>query len=117
MNSRSKSSGQILAIVIILLALIGGGFWWLFSNKQEMAKDGRDFGKEAIQRIVIQRDLAFFSSRLRVTERGLPASFFGDEASGRYAAAVRVAGCQRMTRSLQSILSYRRPAFSTVASG
>ncbi len=29
-----------------------------------MAKDGRDFGKEAIQRIVIQRDLAFFSSRL-----------------------------------------------------
>jgi len=64
MNSRSKSSGQVLAIVIILLALIGAGFWWLSSNKQAMAKDGRDFGKEAIQRIVIQRDLAFFSSRL-----------------------------------------------------
>ena len=64
MNTRSKSSGQILAIVIILLALIGGGFWWLFSNKQEMAKEGRAFGKEAIQRIAVQHDLAFFSSRL-----------------------------------------------------
>src|SRR5438094_8770641 len=64
MNSRSKSSGQILAIVIILLALIGAGFWWLFSNKQEMAKEGREFGREAIQRIAVQHDLAFFSSRL-----------------------------------------------------
>jgi hypothetical protein len=64
MNSRSKSSGQILAIVIILLALIGAGFWWLFSNKQEMAKEGREFGREAIQRIAFQHDLAFFSSRL-----------------------------------------------------
>src|SRR5260370_26130784 len=64
MNSRSKSSGQVLAIVIILLALIGAGFWWLFSNKQEMAKEGREFGKEAIQRIAVQHDLAFFSSRL-----------------------------------------------------
>jgi len=64
MNSRSKSSGQILAIVIILLALIGAGFWWLFSNKQEIAKEGREFGREAVQRIAVQHDLAFFSSRL-----------------------------------------------------
>jgi len=64
MNSRSKSSGQILAIVIIVLALIGGGFWWLFTNKQAMAKEGREFGREAIQRIAVQHDLAFFSSRL-----------------------------------------------------
>jgi hypothetical protein len=64
MNSRSKSSGQILAVVIIVLALIGGGFWWLFTNKQAMAKEGREFGREAIQRIAVQHDLAFFSSRL-----------------------------------------------------
>src|SRR5438445_13393720 len=64
MNSRSKSSGQILAIVIIVLALIGGGFWWLFTNKQAMAKEAREFGREAIQRIAVQHDLAFFSSRL-----------------------------------------------------
>jgi hypothetical protein len=69
MNSRSKSSGQILAIVIIVLALIGGGFWWLFTNKQSMAKEGREFGREAIQRIAVQHDLAFFSSRLSPAAR------------------------------------------------
>ncbi len=63
MNSRSKSSGQILAVVIIVLALIGGGFWWLFTNKQAMAKEGREFGREAIQRIAVQHDLAFFPAR------------------------------------------------------
>jgi hypothetical protein len=64
MNSRSKSSGQVLGIVIIVLALIGAGFWWLFSNKQTMAKEGREFGKEAVHRIFVQHDLAFFSSHL-----------------------------------------------------
>lgn len=64
MNSRSNSSGQILGIVIIVLALIGVGFWWLVSTKQAMAKEGREFGKEAIQRIILQHDQAFFSSRL-----------------------------------------------------
>jgi hypothetical protein len=64
MNSRSNSSGQILGVAIILLALLGAGAWWLFSNKQTMAKEGRAFGKEAIERIVLQRDAAFFASRL-----------------------------------------------------
>jgi hypothetical protein len=64
MNSRSNSSGQVLGILVIVLALIGVGFWWLFSNKQTMAKEGREFGKEAIQRIILQHDQAFFSSRL-----------------------------------------------------
>src|SRR6266699_4678521 len=64
MNSRSKSSGQILAIVIIVLALVGAGFWWLFSNKEAMAKEGRSFGREAVQRIAVQHDLNFFASHL-----------------------------------------------------
>jgi hypothetical protein len=64
MNSRSKSSGQVLSIVIIILALVGAGFWWLFSNKQTMAKEGQEFGREAVQRIAVQHDLNFFSSRL-----------------------------------------------------
>lgn len=64
MNSRSNSSGQILGVVIILLALLGAGAWWLFSNKQTMAKEGRVFGREAIERIVLKRDAAFFASRL-----------------------------------------------------
>jgi hypothetical protein len=63
-NPRSKSSGQIIAILIIALALIGIGFWWLFSNKQEMAKEGQEFGKDAVQRIVVQRDINFFASHL-----------------------------------------------------
>jgi hypothetical protein len=64
MNYRSQSSGQIIAVLIIMLGLVGVGFWWLFSNKQAMAKEGREFGREAIQRIVVQRDAAFFASRL-----------------------------------------------------
>jgi hypothetical protein len=64
MKSRSTTSGQVLVILIILVALLGAGAWWLFSNKQAMAKEGREFGREAIQRIAVQHDLAFFASRL-----------------------------------------------------
>jgi hypothetical protein len=69
MNSQSKSSGQILVVLIIMLGLVGAGFWWLFSNKQAMAKEGKEFGREAIQRIVVQRDAAFFASRLSPAAR------------------------------------------------
>ena len=64
MNSRSNSSGQVLGILIILLALLGAGAWWLFSNKQAMTKEGREFGRETIQRLVVQHDLNFLSSHL-----------------------------------------------------
>ena len=64
LNSRSNSSGQIPGILIILIALLGAGAWWLFSNKQAMAKEGREFGRETIQRLVVQHDLNFFSSHL-----------------------------------------------------
>ena len=69
MNSKSKSSGQILVVLIIMLGLVGGGLWWLSSNKQAMAKEGRDFGRDAIQRLVVQHDLTFFSSRLSPAAR------------------------------------------------
>jgi len=64
MNSQTKSSGQILVVLIIMLGVVGAGLWWLNSSKQAMAKEGRDFGREAIQRLVVQHDLTFFSSRL-----------------------------------------------------
>jgi hypothetical protein len=63
-NLRSKSSGQVFVILIIVLVLIGIGFWWLFSNKQAMAKEGRAFGREAVQRIAVQHDLNYFASHL-----------------------------------------------------
>src|SRR6266542_1812293 len=71
MNSRSNSSGQVLVILIILVALLGAGFWWLTSNKQAMAKEGREFGRETIQSLVVQHDLNFFGSRLSPEARRL----------------------------------------------
>ena len=63
-NPRSKSSGQILVIVIIVLVLIGIGFWWLFSNKQQMAKEGNEFGRKVIQELVMQHNVKFFADHL-----------------------------------------------------
>ena len=75
MNSRSKSSGQVIVILIIVLGLVGVGFWWLFSNKQEMAREGKQFARDAIQRIVVHRDINFFNSRLGPQARmNFPAS-------------------------------------------
>ncbi len=64
MNSRSKSSGQVIVLLVIVLGLVGVGFWWLLSNKQAMAKEGKEFAKEAVQRIAVQHDLNFFASHL-----------------------------------------------------
>src|SRR2546428_14072108 len=75
MKLRSRSSGQIIAILVIVLALLGAGFWWLFSNKQAMAQEGRAFGREAVQRIAVQHDANFFNSRLSPQARmNFPAS-------------------------------------------
>src|ERR1043166_6092001 len=75
MNPRSKSSGQVIVILIIVLGLIGAGFWWLNSNKQEMAREGKQFARDAVQRIVVQRDITFFNSRLSPAARmNFPAS-------------------------------------------
>ena len=64
MKLQSKSSGQIIAIVVILLGLVGVGFWWLNSTKQEMAKEGKEFANQAVQKIVVQHDVNFFGSHL-----------------------------------------------------
>ena len=64
LNTRSKSSGQVIVLVIIVLGLLGVAYWWLNSTKQQMAKDGQQFANELVQKIVVQRDLNFFASRL-----------------------------------------------------
>lgn len=63
-NPRSKTSGQILVIVIIVLVLLGIAYWWLDSNKRQMAEEGRQFGKQVIQELVMQRNVKFFAEHL-----------------------------------------------------
>jgi hypothetical protein len=64
LSSKRKSSGQVVVLLIIVLALAGGAWWWLNSNKENSAKEGRDFANEAIQKIAVQHDGNFFISRL-----------------------------------------------------
>src|SRR5213592_531443 len=75
LNSQRKSSGQVIVLLIIVLGLVGAAFWWLYSTKQQMAKEGTDFAKEAIQHIAVQHDINFFNSRLSPQARmNFPAS-------------------------------------------
>jgi hypothetical protein len=98
MHSRSKSSGQVIVILIIVLGLVGAGFWYLSSNKQEMAREGKQFARDAVQRIVVQRDINFFNSRLSpAAHMNFPASaqqdFFAEIAKlGAPAGAIDVKG-------------------------
>ena len=64
LNTRLRSSGQVVVILIIVLVLLGIGYWWLNSTKQEMAKEGKRFANEAAQKIVVQHDVNFFGSHL-----------------------------------------------------
>jgi len=98
MNSRSKSSGQVIVILIIVLGLVGVGFWYLNSNKQEMAREGKQFARDAAQRIVVQRDMNFFNAHLSPQARmNFPQSaqqdFFGEIAKlGAPSGAIDVKG-------------------------
>src|SRR5206468_4132219 len=64
LNTRLRSSGQVVVVLVIVLVLLGIGYWWLNSTKQEMAKGGKDFANEALQKIVVQHDINFFGSHL-----------------------------------------------------
>jgi hypothetical protein len=75
LSSKRKTSGQVVVLVIIVLVLLGGAWWWLNSNKQNSAKEGRDFANEAFQKIAVQHDINFFNLRLGPQARmNFPAS-------------------------------------------
>ena len=75
LSSKRKSSGQVVVLLIIVVVLLGGAWWWLYSNKENSAKEGRDFANEAFQKIAVQRDINFFNSRLSPQARmNFPAS-------------------------------------------
>jgi len=75
LSSKRKTSGQVLVVLIILVLLLVGAWWWLNSQKQESAKEGRDFANEAFQKIAVQHDINFFNARLSPQARmNFPAS-------------------------------------------
>src|SRR5882724_5085436 len=75
LSSKRKSSGQVVVLLIIVLALLGGAWWWLNSNKENAAREGTGFAKEAFQKIGVQHDPNFFNSRLSPQARtNFPAS-------------------------------------------
>ena len=75
LSSKRKSSGQIIVLLIIVLALLGGAWWYLNSNKENAAREGTAFAKDAVQKIVVQHDVNFFNSRLSPQARmNFPAS-------------------------------------------
>jgi hypothetical protein len=75
LNPKRKSSGQVVVLLIIVVALLVGAWWWLNSNKQNSAKEGTDFAREAIHKIAVEHDINFFNSRLSPQARmNFPAS-------------------------------------------
>jgi hypothetical protein len=55
--------------------LLGGAWWYLNSNKENAAREGTAFAKDAVQKIVVQHDINFFNSRLSPQARmNFPAS-------------------------------------------
>jgi hypothetical protein len=75
LSSKHKTSGQVVVLLIIVLALLGGAWWWLNSSKENSAKEGTQFAKEAFQKIGVQHDANFFNSRLSPQARvNFPAS-------------------------------------------
>jgi hypothetical protein len=59
-----RESGQIFGVLIILIALLGVGLWMLFAYRNSTRQEGREFGNEAIQKLAVQHDPAFLTSRL-----------------------------------------------------
>jgi LPXTG-motif cell wall-anchored protein len=63
-KSKTGEAGQAIGVVIILLALIGVGFWFLFNHRNTMRNEGRAFGRQAIERIIVQHDANFLAGSL-----------------------------------------------------
>jgi hypothetical protein len=63
-SSQHRQAGDGLVVVIIFLALIGVGVWWLYSHKNAMDKEGRQFGREMVEALSVRHDKAFFVNNL-----------------------------------------------------
>ncbi len=63
-NYRSNQSGEGLVVVIILFVILALGTYWLYHNKWTMDREARAFGREMIERVAVNHDLAFFRDHL-----------------------------------------------------
>jgi hypothetical protein len=63
-NSRFAVAGDGLVVVIIFLALIGAGVWWLYSHKNAMDKEGRQFARQMVDAVAVRYDKNFLASNL-----------------------------------------------------
>lgn len=50
--------------MIILFVIIAAGTWWLYHNKWTMDREARAFGRQMIERVALNHDLAFFRDNL-----------------------------------------------------
>ena len=63
-HSGSSRRGEGLVIIIILVAIIAIIAWWLFSTKKQSEREARAFGRQVIERLALNHDVAFFASNL-----------------------------------------------------
>jgi hypothetical protein len=60
----TRQSGQIFGVLIVLVAVVGIGFWLLFSYRNSARNEGRAFGRQVIERLVINHDANFLATSL-----------------------------------------------------
>jgi hypothetical protein len=63
-HSFVRQSGQIFGVLIVLAAILGVGFWWLFNSRNTARNEGRAFGRQVIERLVINHDANFLANSL-----------------------------------------------------
>lgn len=64
LTTRSKMSGEGLALVIIVLAVVGGILWYLYSTKASTDRDARRYGHEVVNRLAVKHDRALLDQDL-----------------------------------------------------
>ena len=64
LKPNNKTAGDGLVFLIIFLALIGVGIWWLYQHKGSMDKEGRAFGRQAVEALTVRYDQNFYNANL-----------------------------------------------------
>jgi len=60
----TKQSGQVLGLLITVVLVLGIGFWLLFSYRNSTRNEGRAFGRQVIERLVMNHDANFLAAVL-----------------------------------------------------